>query len=342
MKTDEFIKNVEHICFIIGHSFQKNIQKELKLPFTLSLIKSLSCIYDNENILNIKEINEKIVFNLYIFPKLDLFVKTEDINNEKIEVFYLFNNRIQLFSESLSITLLINLSLWGYDKKVKHKTSFKERTSEFYMFIKNNYSFICSDRPSINQLYFSANGFMIFMFDSKEYFISSNDEQSLIDLQQQISEIKEKGKNKEMVGKKIKFESDYIINAKIIEDKNILIGNIVLENKNIEIEIDPESKTNSNFDKLILMLKKMLEFYNKNNDFLQSKISSEVIDESYQQSDYKPNDKDYNKFKKHMRLKKIQVFPSGFMLIYNIKTDRGEKMYVQLNELYNIEEITIN
>jgi hypothetical protein len=344
MNTENFIKNIEHICSVVGLSLPIIVQKKEKLPFTLSTIKNISYQYDDKNIVNIKEIsNDYIVFNLYLSSKLDLYIKTEDINNENISVYYFHEDNIRIFSESLSIVLLINISLWMYDKKAVYKTSFKEKTSEFYFFIKDNYSFICSDRPSINQLFFSANSFMIFMFGATEYFIAAIDEASLSSLQQQINVIKDKDKNKKIVGEKINYDSDFIMNAKIIKNKNILVGKIIIEKKIIDIEIDPENAEVSNeiFNEYVVSLKKMLEFYHLNSNILFSKIASDVINDFYQQSDYKPNEKDYNKFEKRMKLKKINVFPNGFIVVYNIKTDRGERMYVQLNESFSIEEITI-
>lgn len=46
-------------------------------------------------------------------------------------------------------------------------------------------------------------------------------------------------------------------------------------------------------------------------------------------------------FQKNMTLKSIEIFPNGFMLIYDIKFNK-KLLYVQLNTTYSIEEITIN
>lgn len=42
-----------------------------------------------------------------------------------------------------------------------------------------------------------------------------------------------------------------------------------------------------------------------------------------------------------MTLKSIEIFPDGFMLIYDIKFD-NELLYLQLDTTYSIEDITIN
>lgn len=46
-------------------------------------------------------------------------------------------------------------------------------------------------------------------------------------------------------------------------------------------------------------------------------------------------------FRKNMTLKSIEIFPNGFMLIYDIKFDK-EQLFVQLSTSYSIEEIMIN
>jgi len=345
MNTQNFIKNIEHVFSVVGLSSPIIFKQKEKLPFTLSVIENISHQYDDESIVTIKEINDDhIVFELYCVSGLELYIKTDSVNNENVFVYYIYEKNMTIFSESLSILLLLNISLWVYDKKAIYKTSFKEKTSEFYFFIKNNYSFICSDRPSINQFYLSDNSFMIFICSAIEYYIVSIDETSLNNLKQQIDVIKNKDKNNKIIGEKIKYDSDFILNSKIVKDKNVLVGKISINNKKIDIEIDPENtETNLEiFNILILSLKKMLEFYNSNKKILLSKIASDVIDDLYQQSDYIPNDKDYYMFEKYMRLKKVEVFPNSFMLTYNIKTDRNEKMYVQLDEYYTIEEITIS
>jgi hypothetical protein len=346
MKIEEFIKNIEHISSIISCPLPTNIQKADNLPYILAIMENISYLYknnDTRNIIDIKKIIDGyVVFNLYCYADLDLYIKKEDISNEEIIVYYLNEKDIQVFSKYLSIVLLVNLSLWIFDNKTTHKILFKEKTMEFYEFTKNNYSFVCGDHSLINQIYFSSTSFMVFIYRNKEYFIIAKDFLSLNNLQQQIDTIKDD--TKKTVAKRIKIVSDFIKNTKTTQDEHVLIGKITIDNRNIEVEIESEQNIteNSDFDKLIQPLKEIEDYYCNNKNILHSEIVAEVIDDMYQQSDNKLNNNEHEEFKKYMKLKKIEVFADGFMLIYEIKTDRDEKMYVQLNNSFIIEEITIN
>ena len=129
-------------------------------------------------------------------------------------------------------------------------------------------------------------------------------------------------------------------------DNEIVQGNIQFRNENILVKFDTEEETllMADFNILAQQLKKIRSYYKENNyEILAHDISRQVVSDIYQQSDMTEQElkMECDTFQKNMTLKSIEIFPNGFMLIYDIKFNK-ELLYVQLNTTYSIEEITIN
>ena len=129
-------------------------------------------------------------------------------------------------------------------------------------------------------------------------------------------------------------------------DDAIAQGNIQFRNENILVKFDTEKEAPlmADFNILAQQLKKILSYFDENNyEILAHNISHQVVCDIYQQSDISEQElkMECDTFRKNMTLKSIEIFPSGFMLIYDIKFDK-ELLFVQLNTTYSIEEITIN
>lgn len=129
-------------------------------------------------------------------------------------------------------------------------------------------------------------------------------------------------------------------------DNGIAQGNIQFENENILVKFDTEREVPLMADFYILaqQLKKLLSYFNANDyKILVHDISCQVVCDIYQQSDMTEQElkMECDTFRKNMTLKSIEIFPNGFMLIYDIKFDK-EQLFVQLSTTYSIEEITIN
>lgn len=129
-------------------------------------------------------------------------------------------------------------------------------------------------------------------------------------------------------------------------DNGIAQGNIQFRNENILVKFDTEKEAPlmADFNILVQQLKKLLSYFNENNyEILAHDISRQVVCAIYQQSDITEQElkMECDTFRKNMTLKSIGIFPSAFMLIYDIKFDK-ELLFVQLSTTYSIEDITIN
>lgn len=129
-------------------------------------------------------------------------------------------------------------------------------------------------------------------------------------------------------------------------DNEIVQGNIQFRNEDILVKFDTEKETPlmADFNILVQQLKEIHSYYKENNyEILVHDISRQIVSDIYQQSDMTEQELkiECDTFRKNMTLKSIEIFPSGFMLIYDIKFDK-ELLFVQLNTTYSIEEITIN
>lgn len=129
-------------------------------------------------------------------------------------------------------------------------------------------------------------------------------------------------------------------------DNGIAQGNIQFRNENILVKFDTEKEAPlmADFNILVQQLKKLLSYFNENNyEILAHDISRQVVCAIYQQSDITEQElkMECDTFRKNMTLKSIEIFPSAFMLIYDIKFDK-ELLFVQLSTTCSIEDITIN
>lgn len=341
MKKENFICALEQICSVVdikesGEFKQTNNES---LPFSMQIIRSI-----NSLLINIKEIKkDTIVFQLYYPSNTELYIN--DIDAEDPTVYILKEGIFQQYSNSLSVVLLTNLSMWIYSNLSLYKTSFKEKGSEYYHFTKNNYNYLCGDRPQINQIYCNTNSFMIFINNDIEYFLVAKDEATLKSMQAQIDEVKNDGKAAKNRKYKLVLNYNFITEPYKLDDGTVQ-GNIKLGEKDITIKLDTEKEVPliTDFNILARQLGDLLTYFQKDNyDILVYNISSQVVRDIYQQSDITESDLkvECDTFRKNVTLKSIEIFPSGFMLIYDIKFDK-EQLFVQLSRTYSIEEITIN
>lgn len=129
-------------------------------------------------------------------------------------------------------------------------------------------------------------------------------------------------------------------------DNGIAQGNIQFENENILVKFDTEKEVPlmADFNILAQQLKNLLSYFNVNDyKILVHDISCQIVCDIYQQLDMTEQElkMECDTFRKNMTLKSIEIFPNGFMLIYDIKFDK-EQLFVQLSTSYSIEEIMIN
>lgn len=138
------------------------------------------------------------------------------------------------------------------------------------------------------------------------------------------------------------------ITIKMLDEsvEGIVKGNIQFRKENILVKFDTEKETPlmADFNILKQQLKRFLSHFNENNyEIFIHDVSHQVVYDIYEQFDKTEQElkKECITFKKNMTLKSIEIFPDGFMLIYDIKFD-NELLYLQLDTTYSIEDITIN
>jgi hypothetical protein len=345
MKKKDFINTLEKIYSIADLKIIYVNFMDKNIPYSMNVLNNMNI--DDEVFCIQKMDNDNIFFSLFYLTKVELCISMKDILEDDQYVYYVEDGVLKQYSNSLSFVLLINLSLWIYSDVGKYKTTFKEKSAEYYSFVKNNYNFIGGDRPLINQLYMNENSFMIFLNKNIEYFIVARDQLILSDLQIKINEIKDRTGNKvkNRISSNLKY--DFIFDLKSIENTNILCGRIKINNEKIDVQLDPEKNepTIKDYNFLAKKLKEVMIHFSSSRemyDLLKEEISRSVLTDVYQQSNVEGDTIVRNNFKENMKLKRIEVFDAGYMFIYDIKSDRDENMYVQLDFEYSIEEITIN
>lgn len=138
------------------------------------------------------------------------------------------------------------------------------------------------------------------------------------------------------------------ITIKMLDEsvEGIVKGNIQFRKENILVKFDTEKEIPlmADFNILIQQLKRFLSHFNENNyEIFIHDVSHQVVYDIYEQFDKTEQElkKECITLKKNMTLKSIEIFPDGFMLIYDIKFD-NELLYLQLDTTYSIEDITIN
>lgn len=129
-------------------------------------------------------------------------------------------------------------------------------------------------------------------------------------------------------------------------DEGIVKGNVQFRKENVLVKFDTEKDTPlmADFDILIQQLKRFISHFKENNyEIFIHNVSHQVISNIYEQFDKTEQElkKECIIFQKNMTLKSIEIFPDGFMLVYDIKFD-NELLYLQLDTTYSIEDITIN
>lgn len=341
MKRENFIQILKQICSVVEMNISDKFQHDnMLIPFSMNIISNI-----DSNLINIMEANKNIIiFRLYYPSITELCIN--DIQLEDPTVYYLKDRNMKKYSDSLSVVLLTNLSLWIYDNISIYKTSFKEKGAEFYSFTKENYDYLCGDRPQINQIYYSLNSFMIYINSNIEYFLVAKNQLTLDSLQNRIYEIENDGKVKNCSKRRLSLKDKFITDLYKINDGTAQ-GVIKFRNKEINIKLDTEKEksTIKDFNTLSKRLKDLLTYFEDNNyKLLVDKISYQVIGDIYQQSNINEVTlkTEYDNFKMSIILDSIEIFPDGFMFIYDIESNLNEKVYVQLNSEYTIEEIIIN
>lgn len=338
MKKENYIRIIEQICSVVDLNNSGLTERGNELiPFSMQAICSI-----NDQLVDIKEINKSTIkFELYYPSNVELYIEDSQIEDPTVSI---LKNGISIrYSDSLFVVLLTNLSMWIYYKVAMYKTSFKEKGAEYYLFTKSNYDFLCGDRPQINQIYYNKNSFMVFINSDIEYFLVAKDEATLKKMQVEIDEVRHKDRKTE----KYKF----VLNHKFIKelrqlDDGTAQGYTKFKDKDIEIKLDTDKDVPSisDFNLLAQQLKDMLSHFkaDKYNVLVQN-ISNQVVSDIYQQSDINNTELkvECDSFKRNMSLNKIEIYPNGFMLVYDIKSDRNELLFVQLSSTYSIEEITV-
>lgn len=129
-------------------------------------------------------------------------------------------------------------------------------------------------------------------------------------------------------------------------DDGTVQGNIQFRNGTISVKFDTEEESPSiaDFDALIQLLKGFLSYFNESNyeSFIHD-TSFQVVSDIYQQSDITDETlkEECINLEKNMTLKSIEIYPDGFMLVYDINFD-NELLHLQLDTDYAIEDIVID
>lgn len=135
-------------------------------------------------------------------------------------------------------------------------------------------------------------------------------------------------------------------NTKI--ENNHLKGQIIINNENICFDIDPEKDAEmiEEFEEEISSLNNFSLFMSDatNRKSLISDIVTEIIDSIYEQ-DLEDIDivEEKTKLRQDLHLKKIDVYPDTIMLIIHSPANfPNMNIYVQLDETFGIDDITVN
>lgn len=71
--------------------------------------------------------------------------------------------------------------------------------------------------------------------------------------------------------------------------------------------------------------------------------AQEITDAAYEQSDHRPEQADYDRITKNCRLVEVGFFPGGAMLVFDAPDAfAGERIYIQIDDTLEIEDITVN
>jgi hypothetical protein len=128
---------------------------------------------------------------------------------------------------------------------------------------------------------------------------------------------------------------------------NVVIGKYdFLENGvNVEFDIEDSYTQIEDFTEMISDSEKWIrKFSNETLGELKSKISKDLIDSAYTDSNYQPVEKDYKNLEKQMKLTEIRFLPDTVIsLVFKAKKEYPDKeIYCQISEKFEIEDLFVD
>ena len=335
MNTIDYYQRINELLAINGLTSIKEIDvSNSDTPLALQIIELLfeKHFADKQGFIEKKITNEHGLF-IYVKNHCNLTVykiKSEDLHIELPICYNSFNNEF-----SLSDVLLVELALWLFSNVAQHKIAYKRTVKGLHNAVEDNFSYICKTWSF--SLYERENCYILISPSSIGSYLVATNDKILKTVKLLLNATKPPKQN-------IVLKTDIIQNLTLKDNR--AKGDFSFMGNNVKIELDTELEfpEQQDYEKLIAQLNNFTKYFtNTKISEYKAIVAKEIIDSVYQQDDYIPKEKDYEKLYNEFIFKKIYVTNDAFILTFKAKKMfKGNNLSLQISYPdFEIEEVEI-